>query len=129
MGEKLKRPKPELADMLEAIAEDVNSKPPNSVLRREILTKLNRVYINDLTEEQQLDVLDHFFIEMKYKSLIEHPEFMNKQFNNYSKVIFLFGVVTFMLIMFAGVMFSDSIASQILNQILSDLRYYSGGKQ
>lgn len=73
----------------------------------------------DLTPEEKVTLYKYVFEELSFKKMVEQPDFMIKQSNVRLRGIFFSGMLVLILIIIAGVLFSNSpLITNLHNYIL-----------
>lgn len=122
-----KNPVTNIELMVDAITEEINSKPKGSVIRRQMIIKMLELY-DELPQEERIMIIEHFCDEHQYKKMVEHPEFINKQSNAWMKVIMFGGITMMLLILTSAIFFSDSAIAEIINSYVARIYYFTGGR-
>lgn len=94
-----------LVNKLSERVEDLSNSPEE---RDKLIRTIVETIETDLSDDEKVTLYKYVFEELSFKRMVEQPDFMIKQSNVRLRGIFFSGMLVLILIIIAGVLFSNS---------------------
>lgn len=112
--------KEKMSTLLEKLNEKVDDLSPSPEEKDKFIRNIVSMVENDLTEEEKVTLYKQVFEQLSYKRMVEQPDFMIRQSNVRLRGIFFSGILVLILIIIAGVLFSNSpLITNLHNYIMN----------
>lgn len=112
--------KEKMGTLLEKLTEKVDDLSPSPEEKDKFIKNIVSMVENDLTEDEKVTLYKQVFEQLSYKRMVEQPDFMIRQSNVRLRGIFFSGILVLILIIIAGVLFSNSpLITNLHNYIMN----------